>query len=206
MTVACVLRSGGIYTARWVQKLAAGVAEHSPGLRFLCLGDVRVKGVEWVRLKHDWPGWWAKCALWEPGIFEGPTLYLDLDTLVVGDLEPFSALDVDLALLSDFYRPRLGQSGVLLFRPCALTEVLWLRWLGSWKPAMRAYRGDGEWLRAQVPNAPRLQDLLPGAIESWKVHGRNRASEGARLVCAHGRPKFDDPRTGWAHDAWTALA
>ena len=44
MIIASVLRSGGNYSAKWVQALARGVAEHSEH-ELVCLTDVKVDGV-----------------------------------------------------------------------------------------------------------------------------------------------------------------
>nr|WP_145924153.1 hypothetical protein [Halomonas elongata] len=37
-------------------------------------------------LAHGWPGWWSKLELFRP--HGGDLLYLDLDTVVRGDLQP----------------------------------------------------------------------------------------------------------------------
>ena len=59
-TVACVLRSGGVYDARWVRALYRGVRENWPegALDFVCLADVDVDvpGVCVEPLAHGWPG------------------------------------------------------------------------------------------------------------------------------------------------------
>lgn len=89
LTVACVLRSGGEYGPRHVQVLAAQVAHFMPGTRFACLTDVDVPGVECLPLQFMWPGWWSKVELFDH--FKGRTLYLDLDTLVLGNLAPLAA-------------------------------------------------------------------------------------------------------------------
>jgi hypothetical protein len=68
MRVACVLRSGGEYTAAHVERLRAGVARHLPGVGFVCLSDVPVD-CERVELEHGWPGWWAILA--ERGVVDG---------------------------------------------------------------------------------------------------------------------------------------
>jgi len=113
ITYACVLRSGGIYTPEWVRKLSRAVGFHaSRPHRFVCLSDVDVP-CERIELSSDLPGWYAKLELFRPGLFDGPVVYLDLDTLVIGDLTPLEAIaDGPLAMLSDFYQPRMAASGV----------------------------------------------------------------------------------------------
>jgi hypothetical protein len=220
MTIACVLRTGRAYSAEWVWALKRGIARHMSlpyrawrsepvpdTWTFVCLTNAGDLGGMGVPFAHDWLGWWSKMELFRPGLFDdGPVLYLDLDTLVVGDLAPFASYAGDLALLSDFYRPALGQSGVMLFRPGDATERLWVTWLTNPEKYMRRYRGDGEWLHAHTVKPERVQTLYPGTVASFKVEARDGAPDGAALVCAHGKPKFNDPAAGWAHREWVSLA
>lgn len=201
MTVACVLRSGGLYTPAWVHALAAGVEEHLPGAEFVCLTDMRVHGVECVPLTVPWAGWWSKLNLFAPGVFSGSVLYLDLDTLPVGDLSELASYAGPLAMISVFKDPRGAESGVMAFTPGEETERLWELWTADPVGHMATYRGDGPWLDAHT-KPDRLQTLYPGQIVSYKHHARKCPPPGARLVCGHGRPRFSDSTCGWAHELW----
>lgn len=87
LTIACVLRSGGVYDAEWVAKLQRGVARHMTlPHRFVCLSDVDVP-CERIPLVTDWPGWWSKIELFRKGLFDGPVLYTDLDSVITGPLD-----------------------------------------------------------------------------------------------------------------------
>lgn len=221
MTIACVLKLGGHYTREWVYALKRGINRHAEtvlhndldGSEFVCLTDDPGVTPLWrVPLKHGWPGWWSKLELFRPGLFKGPVLYLDLDTLVVGDLTDLCSYTGDFAMLSDFYRPKVAQSGVMLWTPGPHTEFMYREFVAGWydnpgghrKPK---YRGDGEWIHAHfqrtgVITADRIQALYPGQVVSLKVHAREGPPDGARLVCGHGNPRFDNPKAGWAHTYW----
>lgn len=206
-TIACVLRSGRDFGPEWVEALYAGVRQHAPdswdAWRFVCLSD-RSDVPGFVPLEHDWPRWWPKLELFRPDLFDGPVLYLDLDTLVVGDLTPFLGYRGDFAMLSDFGRPKDAQSGVMAWAPGPTSGAIWRAFTADPRRAMR-YRGDGEFIRAQVHGADRLQDLYPNQIVSFKRHCRKAPPGGdVRIVAGHGRPRFSDPRAGWAHKAWKA--
>lgn len=199
LTVACVLKSGGIYDASWVARLQAGVARHlSVPHRFVCLSDVEVP-CERIPLVHDWPGWWSKIELFK---LPGPVLFFDLDTAVTGDLSDIAAAVDDWALIAlrDFYRPDGLGSGVmgwacdnsLFYERFASDAAGWQRQLGA--------RGDQGFLE-EATNRRGIrhwQDLLPGQIVSYKVHCRRSGTipEGARVVCLHGLPKFADMPPG----------
>ncbi len=206
ITYACVLRSGGpVYNAEWVRKLSAQVAQHaSRPHRFVCLSDVDVP-CERIPLVHDWPGWYSKLELFRPGLFRGPVIYLDLDTLVVGDLGPIEAVaDGPFAMLSDFYRLERPASGVMTW--VGTNNMLWDAMVeystSGAKPQPR--RRLDHWLEGRV-TPRRLQDLAPGCIVSFKAHAKHAIPEGASLVCGHGQPRFSDPRAGWAHRRWSDI-
>ena len=89
INVVCVLRNGGKvgYDATWVEKLKKSVArnltlEH----RFVCLSDVAVP-CERIPLIGTGAGFWAKLELFRPRLFDGPVLYIDLDTVVCANLD-----------------------------------------------------------------------------------------------------------------------
>src|SRR6478609_2567748 len=113
LTVACVLKSGGIYDATWVERLRAGVKRHLPlEHRFVCLSDVDVP-CERIPLEYNWPGWWSKLEAFR---LPGPVIYFDLDTAIVGDLSEIVArtdLWGGFTILEDFYRNKGYGSGVM---------------------------------------------------------------------------------------------
>ena len=206
LTVACVLRSGGDFDSRWVVVLQRGVAEHLPlPHRFVCLTDMDVPGIECVPLERGWPGWWSKLELFRGDYAEGPALYMDIDTLPTGDLSEIASYGGEFAMLSDFYRPDVAQSGVMALSPGKHIERLWDAFTTDPAGHMKRFRGDGEWLHLNA-RPDRLQCLYPGQIVSTKVGAANGVPEGARLCCAHGKPRFTERRAGWTHELWTRRA
>lgn len=205
LTVATVLKSGGIYTPEWVAKLKAGVEKHLPvPHKFVCLSDVVVPS-ERIPLEHDWPGWWSKIELFK---LEGPVLFFDLDTVIVGDLTAIAAAAADSALvvLNDFYRPSDVGSGVLgwgfhdpwLYQRFARSPDMFI--------AQHRSGGDQEFIQQSFPKGwtwRRWQLMCPGQIVSYKVHCRDGVPNDARLVCLHGKPKFSDmPENDPVRFAW----
>lgn len=89
ITVACVLRHGGKvgYNAEWVVKLRNSVARNlAQPHRFVCLSDCAVD-CERIPLINSGPGFWSKLELFRPGLFNTPVLYIDLDTVICGNLD-----------------------------------------------------------------------------------------------------------------------
>lgn len=89
ITVACVLRQGGKvgYNSSWVDKLKNSVDRNlSIPHRFVCLSDCEVN-CERIPLINAGAGFWSKLELFRPGLFSGPVLYLDLDTVICSSLD-----------------------------------------------------------------------------------------------------------------------
>lgn len=214
LTVATVLKSGGLYDASWVKRLKALVARHLHVPHdFVCLSDVDVP-CDRVHLVQEWPGWWSKIEVFK---LYGPVLYLDLDTLIVGDLEDIAAVaeKFDFTVLRDFYRLGNGiGSGVMAWNGTNGTVTVdslyeaflrdphgWMRKLGG--------GGDQRFIEENVfsPNVLRWQDLVDDQIVSYKVHCRTGCPPNARIVCLHGKPKFADMPVGsWARTTWEQAA
>lgn len=195
LTVACVLKSGGIYDATWVARLRDGVARHLPiEHRFVCLSDADVP-CERIPLEHGWPGWWSKI---EALALDGPNLFLDLDTAIVGDLSDVAqvAIRAPFAMLRDFYRPDGLGSGVMAWNGNDVSAACFYD-MFCWQPdnwIKKCAGGDQQYIEqvAFLPGVMRLQDAVPDQIVSYKVHCRRGIPANARIVCLHGLPKFGD--------------
>lgn len=214
LTVACVLRSGGVYDAGWVARLRDGVGRHlARPHRFVCLSDCGVP-CERIPLRHDWPGWWAKLEAFRPDILGGSALFLDLDTLVVGDLEPL-AQEIERSAfiaLRDFYRPDGLGSGVMAWRDQGKVSNLYRLFAedaAEWMARLGA-RGDQGFLEEIGWGAwtTRLQAALPGFAVSYKADRCDKGVPlGAGLLCFHGKPKQADfPADHWIRKAWDGCA
>lgn len=213
ITVACVLRSGGRYTPEWVAKLQRGVERHlSLPHRFVCLSDVDVP-CERIPLVTDWPGWWAKMELFR---LTEPTLYFDLDTVVVGSLDAIASHPHGFTMAHEFWRPE---------RLCSTA----MAWSGDHSFLFEAFAADPEGIAALYdehlpPRDGRIGDQAfiedefarygerpetfrdifgEWSIASYKVHQcQNAPPTDAAVVAFHGRPKPDEITTGWVPREW----
>jgi alpha-N-acetylglucosamine transferase len=123
-TLACVMVRGKRrrYTAKYVHRLREMVARHTDRpFRTVCLTDQpdeMPEGVEAVVIPNPAParGWWAKLHLFHPAMpFDDRVLYLDLDVLVLGDLEPILDFPADFAICADSapdFRGKNGQKAI----------------------------------------------------------------------------------------------
>lgn len=231
ITVALVYKTGGDYDVEYVRRLAYGVRRNvTKPCRVICLTDgASERGFprdlidDVIPLDHDWPGWWAKMELFR---LRGPLLYLDLDTIIAGSLDPlvsWAALHTDdLMMLRGFYR-RDCCSGVLVWggsvgwifelfeRDVANATFLFRSGAMRMRNRRGLFRGDQEWLskvlkdRVDSPRVFMAQDVLPG-VYSYKVHIKDsgRLPDDARMICFHGHPRPHEvsPVPPWMRAHW----
>ena len=217
LTVACVLRSGGIYTPEWVGKLQRAVARHmTVAHRFVALSDVPVP-CERIPLEHGWPGWWSKIELFRPELFDGAVLYFDLDTLIVENIDALTDLPHRFAMLRGFGRPHYIGSGVMWMRRpmpevywkfCEAPEAFMAEYAANPKNrhnAFNAARGDQAFIYDAVGNAniARLTDDVPGLIKLYPRHLTDTVPAGCSVVCFKGKNKPPAAMGhAWAREAW----
>jgi hypothetical protein len=189
------------YDYRYVNRLYRAVQKHLPVKhRFVCLTDdaagviCNTKG-----LPPNVGGWWAKLAMFREGVFDGPCIYFDLDTLICDDISFLAEFTGDFAILRDFYRPQGYGSGVMVWN--APHPHIWGDWIIKGKPLHPL--GDQGWMEKKVKNAVLLQDLYPGAIKSYKADDLADGPKSAAIVCFHGFPKpHDFAPNHWVASAW----
>ena len=202
LTVACV-KAKPYYDHKWVNRLYRAVQRHlTLPHRFVCMtDDSSAIQCYTKKLPADVQGWWAKIALFRKGVFDGPVLYLDLDTVITDSLDFVGEYKGDFAILRDFYRDDGYGSGVMLWNKPV--PHVWENWVAQFRPQHAL--GDQGWMEEQIQNADRLQDVFPGKFVSYKVDcaARDALPEGAAVVCMHGEPKNHQfPEAHWVSRAW----
>ncbi len=199
LTVVCV-KAPPLYDYRYVNRLHAAVSRNlTVPHRFLCFTDHSL-GLRCSarNLPANLRGWWAKLYLHSPKLLAGRVLYLDLDTLIVGNLDFVDSYDGDFAILRDFYRPDGYGSGVMLWNKPQ--PQVWEEWVKAGRPDDPL--GDQGWMEKKV-DADLLQDVFPGKFVSYKVDCEKGVPEGASVVCFHGHPKNTDfPEDHWVTKTW----
>ncbi len=185
MTPICVLRSGGEFKPEHVQWLAGQV----PGL--VCLSDSEVQGVETIKLRYDWPKWWAKLEMFSDAV-DDDLMFYDLDTVV---LRPLKAQSQTTVLQDFFCDDRIG-SGLMYIKRSDKAPI-WDSWIAN--PAGHMMRcgnwGDQWFLNGRLGNAQRWQSIAP--VYSYKGHCKEGLPDDAAVVCFHGKPRPWDVRKPW---------
>jgi len=129
---------------------------------------------------QEWPGqwgarksWWYKLQLFNSDYYQGPLLYFDLDTVIVGNLDWITELPTRFLWAPKDYR--------YLWRPSHQginSSVMWwdttrYDWLyrdfdtRNLAQIMRHYNGDQDYISATVP-ANNIRHFLPMSAMSWR--------------------------------------
>jgi len=227
-TIACVLNPSPDFDRDYVERLARGVQRHlSLPYEFVCLSpfDPQLAGVRWVKINPRLPGWWAKIELLR---MTGPMLYLDLDTVIVGNLDPLVAHVADSTqawMLRDLGGGRKLECGVMGWSFPESERFQKLHWrffnelreflpgVGSREQAamrdheMRLWQNDEDWLRAQIGKygipVGVLQEHVAG-IYSYKLDVEKLGGVPAVgvMICFPGVPRPRDLAGGKKSPPW----
>lgn len=198
--------------SQYVNNLAEGVRKHMPAgvpWRFVCLTDDPTglnDGIQVLPLPSDLKGWWGKLYLFKKGLFpDGQRIiFFDLDTIILGSLEKLTQYRGNMAILRDFYFPKRGAPGVILWK-AGYASSIWDEWVAQGRPENPL--GDLGWIENLdqgrfTKHIDRLQDLFPGDFASYKVHCKEAPPANTRVVCFHGNPRPHHYPSPWVRNVW----
>lgn len=208
MIIVSVLRLSKDFTtqhAQWLHKQLVGYNS-------VCLTDAKyIKGVNTAPLLYNWPGWWSKIELFNPEhpvLGKEDILYMDLDTVITGDISDFLKVE-GLTMLSDFGDPNNVNSSLMKIS-CADKEKVWKAFINNPMEIMEKCQTPELWgdqgFIGSITTPQRWQDILPGKVVSYKANiakpgmigfnqnlydgiANGELPSDARIVCFHGSPR-----------------
>ena len=176
LRVICV-RWGTKFGDNYVDALRAGVKRH------LTIPHT----FECAEMELGLPGFWNKLGLFRPGFLTGPTLYLDLDVVVMGNLdwalEAAKAAPISMPWVHGRYDTWTPHAAVMTFSGEDVSKV--------WPPSeqtMCSFQDDEQYLPVEFQ--PDMGRLPKGKVISykWGVLMQDETKD-ASLVSFHGFPK-----------------
>lgn len=213
LTVVCVYKTGGAYSADYVLRLEKAVYEHiTISHRFICLTDsISVDCCEVTPLAHDWPGWWSKIELFRPDLNLGPCVYFDLDTMIVGNIDKLLeyAGGTPFAMLRGFSKynaaNNIPASGVMIGN-FALHDEVYYAFGEKPEKYMKMHKlGDQIYIANQIKeNIPRLQDVLPKDYIVGKRIAKERGFSlpKTKVIAWSGQPRLHKAEEEYIVNYW----
>jgi alpha-N-acetylglucosamine transferase len=205
VNVFSVLKTGGLYNAEYVNKLASGIKSNtSYKVCFSCLTD-NPNGLDTslvdkiIPLKHNFPKWWSKIELFNPEITtDDQNFFFDLDTIIVGNLDEIFDFSEGFCGLRDFYHLVNLGSGVLSWKTDHNSIKIYRDFLKKSDYIIKHYsEGDQRWIEEIISNKNLLywQDYFPKKFISFKKDCLKPDSsieipQNSSVLCFHGEPRI----------------
>lgn len=211
ITVACVFW-GDKFSEDYVYNLKSMVERNTTvPHQFVCFSDREIDGIKTRKLIPGYEGWWNKMQMFNTDFrLNKRVVYLDLDTLIVGNIDWLLNYDgmfmgiEDLGSVNEHqsYLKSKLQSGVMSW-DYRLNNHLWQRFISS--NEHKKFRGDGEYLNHIIPKYQRdfVQRRYKNKMKSYKYQVYSEGiTDDLSIVCFHGRPSIvqamsETVSTGW---------
>ncbi len=229
LTVACVYRTGGrLYSPRYVTTLAAMVRRNlTLPYRFVCLTDSNDVTCERIALINNWSGFHSKSELFRPGLFSGPLLYFDLDTVIHRSIDRLAerAYEIPFGCVSDPLGGHMNSSVLSFTVDCSIIYQrfkklglydrhirphLWflLRRIGLERPfAMGSSYGDQGFAEMCLNDfgipITHTDQILPGVFSTFNFTAGPDDEPAGSVCLMMGRPKPHEIATGWIGKHWS---
>jgi hypothetical protein len=201
LTVACV--EWGNYLGRggeYIDKLQAGVARHLKAEHSFTVirpeGEPLHPGLVPLTPKERTAGTWQKLAMFRPGRFKGRVLYLDLDSVITGPLDPLVAQCGAVHLKHWGWDRNVHAGGCLVWDHGEFSDRIWRAFHSG---VAQKFVNDQEWMTG-LNCWPALPAHL---VRSYRYHCKQGVPDLCSIVAFHGRPKPHElPADDWIHDHW----
>ena len=210
-----VPHSVGIYDESWVDKLYRGIERNYNGtFGFICLTEKTRRFKEPIRQVRfsrsvDQYGWMSLMEQYRPDLCIGNRCTMGLDTIITGPLNDiFEYSPEKVALCTDPYHPHLVCNAITLATP-EFAEEIWNIWLNDEQKILKEctlFGAPSEMvlLRKLYGNSPRIDDMFPGRIVSYRVDvaSMNIAVEDTSIIYFHGTTKPHQVNKEWMRRHW----
>lgn len=159
------------------------------------------KGITVRTISAPLKGWWNKLYMFKPCQVMGAAVYFDLDTVIVGNIDPIMKWRGRFAMLRDVMRPHLKASGVMAW--CGnLKTGLWEAYEAAGQPT-EYKEGDGGFIADHLAAEPDLLQNHVHGIYSYKKDCRRQGlPSDAAIVCFHGQPRPHMVADTWVGEHW----
>jgi hypothetical protein len=198
LTVACAYKPGNGFTDEYVTRLRDDVQRFCKAPhRFVCLTNERFSDIETIKPRGNNRSWWMKLHLFSE--FKDPTVYFDLDTILVDDVTDICTYPHVFTGLTGFKTGKFASGFMAWNGDYSYLDVDADRTIERNYDAFvsRDWERHGEqsYVAERLRITPQLTgDMWPGRFVSYKYGVRRRGfvPKGASVVCFHGKPRPAD--------------
>ena len=220
--VSCV-KWGDKFTPQYVNRLCYGVQRNSTvPFTFHCFTEDSTgidPQIQIHPLTHpEIVGWWQKLFLFSGDInIKGRMLFIDLDTLIVGNIDKYITHDKGFTLMQDLWKKGTNVGSAIMNFEVGKHQYLWDNFKDDHRAHIRLFHphGDQKWIQKHQTERLYWQTMYPNEIVSFKSHCRAGVPADAKIICYHGKPSiieslttttvvqgFNIPPTPWVSEYW----
>lgn len=203
--IALVLRSGGDFGIDDVNLLTKNILKYWKGdvppnifcFNNLISSKIETKTFTMIPLPNpQWVGWWSKMNLFSPDLKDyRPFLFMDLDTMVVGDLSKdfFPEDEEALITLENICQKNGIGSGFMQVPNSPKINEVWGIWAKQPMKHARIHRGDQDFIQ-YVTKQDAFWQKLTKRINTAKPRLRMRTEKpkGLDVIYFHGYPRIPE--------------
>jgi hypothetical protein len=190
ITVACAYVEGNGFDDEYVERLRQGVEVNcSAPHNFVVVKPVRPL----ISVANKF---WIKLEIFRKGLFNGPVVYLDLDTILVSDVTDIFTYPWKFMMGHHWihYDKRWAASGIMAWdgtKDLSHLDVLVTNEMAVHYRTQGAVRwGDQGFIEDNVGQPIELlQDAFPDRYVSYKRHCMDNVPDAASIVAFHGSPR-----------------
>ncbi len=194
------LKHGTKYDADYVNKLFSSVKRNSTvEFLFHCFTDDDI-GLDDDVISHPLPhknveGWWQKLFLFSDEVdITGRILFLDLDTLITGNIDHYISHNEGFVVLRDFWAKKDNVGSAVLSFEAGKHKQIWDTFIANPVGAVGSLHphGDQKWVQKHQLERIYWQDLFKDEIVSFKSSCRGGVPNKAKIICFHGKPSIPE--------------
>ncbi len=197
------LKHGDKFDAGYVNKLFHGVRRNTTvEFVFHCFTenpeglepDIEIHGLPYDNIT----GWWQKIYLLSDEIgIEGRVLYIDLDTLITGNIDHYICQNEGFVVLQDLWAKHDNVGSALMSYEVGKHKHVWETFINDpvGECAKIAPHGDQKIIQKYQTERKYWQFLFPNEVVSFKTSVAQPPGPNTKIICFHGIPSIQDSIT-----------
>ena len=202
---------GTKYGPDYVNKLFHGVKRYLSSVQydFICFTEDPKgleEGITVQELPESWNSWWGKATLFSQLPVTGRFVYIDLDTVVCGDLGELAGYKGTFLLkgTSDIYceTAKDGFNSSIIAWPDWFGRHIYDRLKKYYKYVLKYICRFDHWLEMNVVNPDLVQDVFPTQFLDYTTYCKAAIPPNCRMVCFPREPKPHSCDAPWISDLW----
>lgn len=197
INVYTVLSQSFNHTKEYVYRLKRSLERNATvKFRFVCLTNEQLPGIETVPTQEI--GRWAKMELCHP-LVKGRIHYIDLDTVITGNIDFFLSTDASLLCRNPLQERR---TAIMTLNENE-RSLVWDFWSSDRERIIGNFKGEGSVYNFSLPgDIPCIQEVFPGRVTSFSKEDTGLPVGSKMVTFSGGLYPKDLEEDSWMKKYW----